>query len=253
MWALLPLKEFAAAKQRLSPVLSQRERAALAQAMAEDVLAELRDHPAIENILLVSNEPSGRQLARQFGAEFLSESGLHARGLNQAVKAGVQVLAERGVDNVMVVHGDLPLISAAEIDELVRAHFGNGFGKKADDSEGSGMSEKALTLVSDTAGEGTNCLICNTAIEMQYSFGPNSLAAHLDAAARIGLDARVVPLPGFGCDIDAPTDLLTLLKRLEGSKAKHSLSVVAQFALAERLLTVGSSTYRADFLLSQAG
>ncbi len=40
-WALLPLKDLVQAKTRLGGVLASHERRALAQAMAEDVLAAL--------------------------------------------------------------------------------------------------------------------------------------------------------------------------------------------------------------------
>jgi 2-phospho-L-lactate guanylyltransferase len=41
MWALLPLKRFSAAKQRLAGVLSPAERRSLVLAMASDVLDTL--------------------------------------------------------------------------------------------------------------------------------------------------------------------------------------------------------------------
>ena len=41
MWALLPLKRFSSAKQRLAGVLTPTERRALVLAMASDVLATL--------------------------------------------------------------------------------------------------------------------------------------------------------------------------------------------------------------------
>ena len=45
VWAAVPVKEFAGAKQRLSPLLTPQQRQALAAAMLEDVLAALADAP----------------------------------------------------------------------------------------------------------------------------------------------------------------------------------------------------------------
>lgn len=98
MWALVPLKNFAQAKQRLSAVLNPEERRGLFEAMAKDVLSILKSHPDIENTLVVSVDPVARQLATQYDAEFLDESNFKFRdsntgGLNATVQAAVDGLA----------------------------------------------------------------------------------------------------------------------------------------------------------------
>ena len=55
MWALLPIKTLAAAKQRLSHLLNASERQKLFTAMLHDVLAVLFRQSEVEGIILVSD------------------------------------------------------------------------------------------------------------------------------------------------------------------------------------------------------
>src|SRR3546814_11499697 len=52
LWAVLPIKDMAAAKQRLSGALAPHERRGLFAAMAEDVLAALAAVDRFDGILL---------------------------------------------------------------------------------------------------------------------------------------------------------------------------------------------------------
>ena len=54
IWAVVPVKETEAAKQRLALVLPAVQRQALALAMLEDLLAALAEVPAIAGIALVN-------------------------------------------------------------------------------------------------------------------------------------------------------------------------------------------------------
>ena len=64
MWAVLPLKDFVSAKQRLSGVLSATERRRLFHAMVEDVLSVLIQAPSIVGIVIVSDDPTAALMAR---------------------------------------------------------------------------------------------------------------------------------------------------------------------------------------------
>ena len=57
--AILPVKRFSQAKQRLQPALGAGSRTALAAAMFADVLAALRHASLIDTILLVSGRVDG--------------------------------------------------------------------------------------------------------------------------------------------------------------------------------------------------
>ena len=229
MWALLPLKEFAHAKQRLSGVLSAGERYQLFEAMVRDVLSVLLRHPDIERTLIISDDPAAKTLAAEYRAELLSESGLQVNGLNPAVQAGVDVLAKRGIDDVMVVHGDLPLLTHGEITCLLEAHRQQG---EASDAT---SANPMLTIIPDERREGTNCLLCTPASSLTYCYGRQSFLAHATQASRIGLPLQVLRLPGLMCDIDTPADLVNLVQRATPDIAVHSYDYIHSIGLAGRL------------------
>ncbi|WP_346839469.1 2-phospho-L-lactate guanylyltransferase [Microbulbifer sp. SAOS-129_SWC] len=229
MWALLPLKEFAHAKQRLAGILSAEERVQLFEAMVKDVLSVLRRHPDIERTLIISDDPLAKKLAADYGAELLSEAGLQVSGLNPAVQAGVDVLARRGIDDVMVIHGDMPLLTPNEITRLLQAHRQQG-GAIAGRS-----ASPMLTIIPDERREGTNCLVCTPASTLTYCYGRQSFLAHATQASRIGLPLQVLRLPGLMCDIDTPVELVKLVQLASSSVAVHSYDCIHSIGLAGRL------------------
>lgn len=245
MWALLPLKSFSHAKQRLSNVLTSEERSGLFLAMVKDVLSVLQSHPDVDNILIVSDDDDARLLAKKYGAELLTESSLNASGLNQAVQAGVNVLSQRGINDVMIIHGDLPLITAAEISHLISVHRQRRGVVSAIDDAAISTAElsSSLTIAPDERREGTNFLLCSPASQMRFSYGTNSFTLHTIQASQMGMSLQVVHSPGAACDIDTPKDLEVLLQRANAHNAAYSFRYMAAIGLAERLGISNKSLY----------
>ena len=101
MWAILPLKDFVSAKQRLSGVLSASERRRLFHAMVEDVLSALSHAETIDSIVIVSDDPAASLLAERYGAVVLDEPAAaentqHRANepLNRALAAACNYIAE---------------------------------------------------------------------------------------------------------------------------------------------------------------
>ena len=92
--ALVPLKDLVVAKTRLGGLLRPAQRRALAQAMVEDVLTVLCAHPLVEQVALLSDDPGAHLLAGQYGLLHVPESQCPGTGLNAALEAGVDRLAE---------------------------------------------------------------------------------------------------------------------------------------------------------------
>ena len=175
---LVPVKDFHQAKVRLSPALTPPERASLARAMAGHVLAAAAPLP----VWVVCDSDEVAEFARGAGAGVLW---LPGRGLNGAVNEGVDALAARGVERVVVAHGDLPL--AGDLTWAARLDV--------------------VTLVPDRHDEGTNVASVPTAAGFRFSYGPGSFHRHAAEAHRLGLPLRVVREPGLGWDVDLPVDL----------------------------------------------
>ena len=110
MWAIVPVKTFDKAKQRLANVLSEEERRALMLAMARDVLTCLSTSQQLDGILIVSRAPEADALAQTFGTErFAEHPGANLpQSLTQATKHLVDHFNAQGV---MVVPADVPGIS----------------------------------------------------------------------------------------------------------------------------------------------
>jgi len=197
MWAVIPLKNFNNAKQRLSGLLLPSERVNLFKAMVEDLLTVLAQHPDLHGTILVSDDFTVKNLAQQHGLELVTETELGVNGLNEVVQATVNKLALRGIDDVMVIHGDLPLLTEQEISILIKSH--------------QQAKSPAITIAQDTAGQGSNCVLCTPASQMHFQYGVNSLLKHKAHAIKISASLQIINLAGAQCDIDTPADLITLV------------------------------------------
>lgn len=222
MWAVLPLKDFARSKQRLAGLLDASQRGGLLEAMANDVLQTLSGHPDIEGTLVVSSDPAARRLARTYGAGFVSEAELGVSGLNPLVQAAVALLARHGIDEVLVLHGDLPLITVAEVSQLVQQHRST--------------PSPSLTLATDRHRDGSNGLLCQTANAPCFGYGKGSCQWHQEQAHLAGMTCTVLFLPGIGSDIDESGDLLAFLNHSNASAATHTGRYLAASGIARQLL-----------------
>ena len=203
MHAILPLKDLVAAKSRLGGLLSVSERRALMQAMVEDVLSLLAEHPQVDGITLVSDDPGAGHLAAACGARHLDERSLGRAGLNLVLEATVDRVIDDGDTRILVLHGDLPLLGRSDISAVVTA-LDNGAG---------------VVIGCDGAGLGTNLLAFTAASRPRLAFGVDSCARHRQAAQAVTSSIEVLKTPGIGLDVDEPADLLELLAALPGRTA----------------------------------
>ena len=81
VWAVIPVKRFAAAKTRLSPVLDANERAELARLMFEDVIeAVTARSDVLAGTLVITIDPEAAALARRRDAFVVGD--VSERGVN---------------------------------------------------------------------------------------------------------------------------------------------------------------------------
>jgi 2-phospho-L-lactate guanylyltransferase len=177
VWAAVPVKEFTGAKQRLSAMLSPALREILAATMLEDVLSALSGATRLAGILVNTADPRAADLARRYGARVVTEGARD--GHTGAVLGMARVLAAEGRGALLTVPGDIPRVTAAEIDTVVS----------------SCPDAPSFTIVPAHDG-----------------FGDDSYFPHLATARRLGMEPAIVRLPGIGLDIDHPADLRALLR-----------------------------------------
>ena len=218
MWAVIPLKDFAGAKQRLAELLSQGERQGLFRAMAEDVLAAASAAPGLDGVAALTRDPEAAALCRRYGIRVLSEPA--NRGHTAAVESGAAQLAAEGVSAVLTFPGDIPFVTAAEIGEVAKIH-------RASAEKGA-----AMTIVPSGDKLGSNGVALSPPGAVPLRFGSDSFYPHLAAARACGIEPVVVELPGFAHDVDTPDDLRALLAR--GARNRTAV-YLAESGLAARL------------------
>ncbi len=201
--AIVPLKPFSEAKQRLKSELTSKARADLAKAMAADVLTALKAAVDIGRILVVSRDPEVAELAVKMGVECFSTQ--LDRDLNAAIGAVVQFAYEDGASACLIVPGDLPLITGKVIDRFVRECAGL---EKASDCV-------VLGLAASQDGTGTNLLFSSLPTSVPFSYGPGSYNRHVSAARASGCVLYQLADHPELQDIDRINDLQNLRRLID--------------------------------------
>jgi 2-phospho-L-lactate guanylyltransferase len=205
--AILPIKSFGAAKQRLSGALAGGARQALAQAMFQDVMAALRRVPSIDAIAVVTADPIAEDAARGQGVMLLSEP--RQNGQSDAAAIGIRRALEAGFERVLLAPGDTPLLDPAEVERVLRAAEADAIG---------------LVVVPDRHGTGTNALLLTPPAAIEPAFGPGSRARHCELAAAADVRCRVEEVHSLGVDVDTPEDLAELASLLLDRRGQASMT-----------------------------
>ncbi len=203
--AILPVKRFADAKQRLAPGIGSTHRAELAAAMLEDVLEAIGAARSIERTIVVTSEPRALELAAARGAEVLPDP--DEGGHSGAALAGIARAQQLGAERVVLLPIDCPLLAPRELERLL-----------------TGMPDRYVAIVPDRHGTGTNALALAPPDAIEPSFGEGSCARHVAAAREAGIPFGVEELPSLALDLDTPADVVALTLELEtrGGRAKRT-------------------------------
>jgi 2-phospho-L-lactate/phosphoenolpyruvate guanylyltransferase len=189
--AVLPVKSFRRAKQRLGSAVADRP--ALAAAMVGDVLAALRAVPELDGIVVVTAEPFAVEAAEVVGATVVTDR--EEAGQSAAAALGQRAALAAGAERVLLVPGDCPALDPAEVASLL-AHAAG------------------VVIVPDRHGRGTNALLLSPPLVIVPGFGPGSFERHVARARAAGEEAAVADVPSLALDVDTPDDLGALLEAL---------------------------------------
>jgi 2-phospho-L-lactate guanylyltransferase len=194
--AIVPVKRFPEAKQRLVPVIDDDRRMELVAAMLGDVLEAVAAARSVEQTIVVSGDPLAQEIAAAVSAEVISDPS--DAGHVEAVLAGIARAEADGARCVVLLPGDCPLLAPRELDRLLTA-----------------VPEPYATIVPDRHGEGTNALVLSPPTAIRPAFGEHSRARHVVAARDAGIPYAVEELPSLALDLDTPADLVALTRELE--------------------------------------
>jgi 2-phospho-L-lactate guanylyltransferase len=214
--AIIPVKRFGHAKQRLLEALDRPQRAAIVRAMLADVLAAIGDAEAIERVIVVTGEGRAERIALAHARR--SQTPLEVmrdpddRGHSEAATLGIIRALSHGARCTALLPGDCPLLDPGELDGALER-----------------MRDGRVAVIPDRHGTGTNGLLLAPADAIGPAFGPGSATRHRERAGTAGFEAATEALPSLALDLDTPDDLAALADVLatEPSRAPETAEALA--------------------------
>jgi 2-phospho-L-lactate guanylyltransferase len=203
IYAVIPVKSFARAKQRMSPFLSSAERARLARFMFEDVLDAVLMSRSLAGCLVVTHSASASRIAHAAGVMVVNPQGEF--GVSAAVSSAANALPPDA--GMAVVPTDIPHISSAFLDRVASLTLSPG-----------------VTLVPAISDGGTNLLAMRPCTALPPLYGENSFARHRNAARLAGIPPVIWHSAEAGRDLDRPADLAPFLALNSDTRAHYFLS-----------------------------
>jgi 2-phospho-L-lactate/phosphoenolpyruvate guanylyltransferase len=197
--AIVPVKRFGAAKQRLGLGLEEESRLALVEAMLRDVLEAIAAARMVDRTILVSGEPVAEEIAAAAGATLVADPS--DEGHPEAALRGIEAASADGTRCVALLPGDCPLLDPRELDRLL-----------------TGVPEPYVAIVPDRHGTGTNALVLSPPEAIRPAFGEGSCERHLGLARAAGIPHGVERVASLALDLDTPADMIALTRELEGGR-----------------------------------
>ena len=212
---LLPVKDLNNAKQRLGGFLTPQERFGLAEAMLKDTIRAVQGVRRAEKVFVVTNYVPMMRIAEENGWEILREERQISE--SDSVDTASRLCELRGVTGLLRVPLDVPLVQAADIDDLLAVE----------------CEAPALVIVPSRNGLGTNAILRMPPALFPSHFGMGSFAKHVGEAERLGAAVIFRRSARLEMDVDDEADLRVLLKYdLSGTETGRWLrgsGVEAQF------------------------
>jgi 2-phospho-L-lactate guanylyltransferase len=215
--ALIPIKGFRNAKQRLSSVLGPGEREMLAAVMFRDVLRQALKTHGLAETFVVTGDDQAAEIAKTLGAKVIREKS--ENGETDAVDFARVELKRMGREAVLILPGDMPLIRSGDIEQLLA-------------QVPEGATPPFALLVPSHDHLGTNALLLAPADLIKLRFGYDSFSYHMSQVAAHGLPLRFIENERIALDIDEPRDLERFLsvEIADGESARVARGMLADQA-----------------------
>jgi 2-phospho-L-lactate guanylyltransferase len=205
---LIPVKDPANGKTRLSGLLTPEERRLLAWEMFEDVAQAAGAATKPDRIVVVTSFERAGQRAAKAGFDVMIEESQFSE--SASVDWASRELTLAGADAVMRLPADVPLVTPDDVDELLSTS----------------LKSPGALLVPSREGTGTNCIIRTPPDLFPSRFGPNSLALHQEEASLAGINCVVRENFRISVDIDEPADLELFTQLGHGTRTFSLLSEI---------------------------
>ncbi|HEY4963018.1 MAG TPA: 2-phospho-L-lactate guanylyltransferase [Terriglobales bacterium] len=201
---LIPVKNLTNAKQRLSEALDKAQRSQLAEAMLRDVMSAAAGVTERLEVFLVTGDERAAAMAAEFNF------GLIADTRNESETAAIEMATawceRQQYDTTVVVPGDIPMITSAELHRVLDA-----------------APPEGAVFVPAYDRRGSNCILRRPASIIPLRFGNESFLPHCEAMKKTGKPLIILEMPGIGLDIDNPHELEMLAQRVGDTHAQRLL------------------------------
>lgn len=201
MWIIIPSQAPERGKTRLAAILGPAQRLAFSRACLRHVVRLARHAAGGCCTVVVSRSGEVLGLARRLGVRALTEK---RPGLNAAVRQAAEFAKRKGASGIVVLHADLPQLSAKDLACVM----------------GAIARQRGVALAPDRELTGTNALGLRPPGRFRFRFGPGSFEKHRSEARRMRAHIRVVKMPGLAADVDTPRDYLALRRRKAPGSAR---------------------------------
>ena len=166
-FVIVPVKDLSKANERLSSLLPQHERTALAYAMLEDVLTALKGSLLADRKFIVTLDAKAIEIARGLGIEIIIET--EQNGESASVDYASQICKDMGATSVLVIPGDAPLITSDDIDFILERE----------------KDTPSIIFIPARDELGTNAILRKPPDAIPSMFGHDSFRKHMNEAAHI--------------------------------------------------------------------
>ncbi|MEM1689287.1 MAG: 2-phospho-L-lactate guanylyltransferase [Candidatus Hadarchaeales archaeon] len=187
-WLIIPIKDLSLAKSSLQNCLNPEERKKLIMAMLTDVLTSAKRVQSLDRICVLSPNEEILKFASNLGIRTIREPGL---SLNPALEFAISRAKAEGADSVLIIPGDVPLITPRDIREIISL-----------------AEEEKVVVISPSKDRGTNALLLKPPDVISLKFGGESFPVHLKEAFKTGAKVKIYHSESIAFDIDKPEDLL---------------------------------------------
>jgi len=223
--ALIPVKGFRNAKQRLSPLLDAADRELLAEVMFRDVLKQVLKARGLVETYVVTGDSKVAEIATSLGAQLICEE--VEKGETDAVDFARSELKQLNREAVLIIPGDMPLVRSADIEEVL-----------AQVPEGAGFPFALLVPSHDRLG--TNALLLAPPDIIKLRFGYDSFTYHMSQLSAQGLSLRFIENERLALDIDEPKDLERFLSfGFEDGESTRAVRAMLADQVAEKNRGIG--------------
>ena len=207
---LIPVNHLIKTKGRLQNFLDEKERAQLTLKTLQTAITAGID-AGFTPAILTADEDIESLITNDINV-FGEQKSL--TGLNDQIN---YVISKMARTELLIVHADLPLITAKSLHQLKKAS----------------LRTNSVVIAKSFDG-GTNAIFLRSPKKFVAKYGPQSCAQHCISANIAGLPATIITPPELYLDLDTPKDLRKLLSTVTGRKSLAG-KYLSKIGVVERL------------------